>query len=143
MPKLSKKTAKEVASNESNFEPLVGTFHFRLRECDARESKSSDYPYWAWEYECVEDEYFNRRVWNNTSLSPAAQFKLKETFDAFGVDTDTDTDELIGQIVRITCSAGTINAGEKKGQPTTVIQKVSPADPDFKPAKKSDDDLGF
>lgn len=144
MPKLNKKLTKEVEAQEGgNFTPLpAGVYHARLKDVQVRDSKSSDSQYWAWEFECVDDDYSNRRLWVNTSLLPQAQFKLKEVFTAFGVDADTDTDELIGEIVRLQVTETTIQAGEKKGQPTNEVKRVIEND-DFEAAKKSDDDLGF
>lgn len=144
IPKLNKKQSKEVDSQEGgNFTPLpAGIYHARLKDVQVRDSKSSDSKYWAWEFECVDDDFSNRRLWVNTSLLPQAQFKLKEVFAAFGVDADTDSDDLIGEIVKLQVTETTIQAGEKKGQTTNEVKRVIEND-GFEVARKSDDDFGF
>ena len=133
MPKLNKKQAKEVNDASGGFEPLEdGVYHARLREVDVSEQPGpSGSHYWEWEFEVVEEPYINRRLWTNTSLTEAAAFKLKEVFDAFGEDTDTDTDELCGRTVRLVVSTRTIQQGARKGEISNQIERVSPADPEF------------
>jgi len=141
MPKLNKAQAKTVGDAESSsFEPLDdGAYHARLRDV-----KVSDQPgpsgsyYWKTEFEVVEDPYKNRRLWSNLSLSDAAAFKVKEFFDAFGEDTDTDTDELIGQVVKLIVSQTTIQAGARKGEIGNQIDRIAPAADDFEAAEKEE-----
>lgn len=133
MPKLNKKQAKEVSGASGGFEPLEdGVYHARLRGVETSDNPgpSGSY-YWKWEFEVVEEPYINRRLWTNTSLAEAAAFKLKEMFDAFGADIDTDTDELCGQIVRLVVSTRTIQEGARKGEISNQIDRVSPADENF------------
>lgn len=136
MAKLNQKTAKAVDKTDGGgFDPLPeGAYHVRLRDVDpTREGPAG--PYWVWEYEVVEPgEYENRRLWTNTSLSEKAMFKLKETFSAYGVPTDTDTDELLGSVVKAMVGQRTIQQGERKGELTNEISKLLPADEDFEPS---------
>jgi hypothetical protein len=141
--KLNRNKQKEVADNAgSGFAVLPdGAVHLRLRDVDATRSGAKG-PYWSWEFEIVDPEeleidgkmtkVIGRRLWNNTSLSKEAAFKMKETFDAFGVDLDTDTDELLGQIVKGIISQRTIQEGARKGEVANQIDRLKPADPDVK-----------
>lgn len=138
MPKLNKKTAEKVASAEGGDFPLLdpGWYHVRLNNVDGdREGPKG--PYWSWEFDVVE-EGASGKLWQNTSLSDAAAFKMKETFDAFGVPTDTDTDELCGQICKAQVGIRTIQQGDRKGEQANQITRLAPADEDFVPPEKED-----
>jgi hypothetical protein len=142
MPKLGKAKAASVAAASGSFEVREdGVYHVRLVDVDgSREGPSG--PYWSWEFDVVEAPYVNRKLWNNTSLSEAAAFKLKEAFEAFGVDADadTDTDDLIGEIVRATVSSRVIQQGARKGEIANQIDRLSKADPDFEADDADEDD---
>lgn len=130
MAKLNKKMQDEVANAPTNnFEPIpAGRYHARLRGVNTDGSGNAG-PYWTWEYEVVGGEHKNRRLWNTTSLSQA--WALKQSFEAFGVDPDADTDELCGQIVQLQVSQRTIQAGARKGEMGNQVDRVLPADPEF------------
>lgn len=134
MAKLNKTMQKEVDNASSGFEPMPdGVYHFILKDVDAtREGPKG--PYWSWEFECIEEPYKGRRQWNNTSLAQA--WSLKQTFDAFGVPVDTDTDELIGKPVRLVLSTRVIQEGNRKGEPTNQVDRVRPADEDSEAVKE-------
>ena len=132
MAKLAKKQQEIVGKAESSgFDPMPdGAYHLKLRDVDTTREGAKG-PYWSWEFEVVANEEHNdRRLWNNTSLSEAAAFKMKETFDAFGVGVDTDTDELIGKVVKAIVSQRTIQDGARKGEVANQIDRLKPADPD-------------
>lgn len=133
MAKLNKTMAKKVDdADDSGFEPLEeGVYHFRLRDVDPTKEGPKG-PYWVWEFECVEEPYINRRLWNNTSLSEAAMPIFKRTFKAFDVPVDTDTDELLGRLVRLVVSQRTIPEGPRQGEVTNQVNRVLPPDPDFR-----------
>lgn len=132
MPKLNKQMQKQTGAAETSaFDPIdPGVYHVRLRDVDGTGSGAKG-PYWSWEFEVVEAPYVGRRLWNNTSLSEAAAFKMKETFDAFGVGYDADTDDLLGQIVKAHVSIRTIQSGDRKGQLANQVDRLEPADDDF------------
>ncbi len=137
MPQLSSEVASEVDEAEvQDFTPVEpGIYPARLREVTVKEGQKA--PYWNWEYEIPEGhEKAGRRFWNVTSLSEKARFKLKETFDAFGVPTTTDTDELIGGLVNLQITHRTIQQGEKAGQLANQVEKVLPFD-----GEVEDDDM--
>lgn len=133
MPKLNKSQAKSVDEAESSFELLDdGVYHARLRDVEVSENPGpSGKHYWKWEFEVIEEPYTNRRLWTNTSLAESAEFKLNEVFAAFGASTDTDTDELCGQVVRLVVSQKTIQQGSRKGELSNQIDRVSAADESF------------
>jgi hypothetical protein len=138
MAKLDKKTQKTVNDAESSgFTPLEpGAYHAKLRDVDTtREGPKG--PYWSWEYEVIDEPYVGRRLWNNTSLSEAAAFKMKETFEAFGVDTSTDTDEMIGHVIKLLVSVRTIQSGPREGEESNQIDRIKPADEDVVAANDS------
>ena len=127
MPKLASKDAQLVEETESTgFEPVpAGIYPARLVDVSVGEGAKG--PYWKWEYEIlVGYEHAGRKFWNITSLSPKAAFKMKETFEAFGVSPDTDTDLLLGKDVTLQVGVGTIQSGERTGQSTNVVNQVLP-----------------
>jgi Protein of unknown function (DUF669) len=127
MPKLSKEIAKAVDSAESTgngFAPLEnGVYRVRLGEVKATTARSSGAPMWSWMFETVEAPK-GRRLWTNTVLGDTSFWKIAEIFDAFGVSTDTDTDELIGCTVEVDVTQRVIEAGDKKGQMSNNIASV-------------------
>jgi len=138
MPKLDRNTATTVNTTEgsSDFEPLpAGVYTARLMEVNVKEGRTA--PYWSWTFEILEPDFLNRRMWVNTSLSPAAAWKMKEVFDAFGADAGTDTDELCGQAVRLTVTQRVIETGNKKGEIGNNVDRVSAA----APTTTDDDDI--
>lgn len=131
MAKLNKQMAKQVEEAEDGFALMEdGIYHFRLRDVDPTQEGPKG-PYWVWEYECVEPPYVNRRQWNNTSLSEASRGIFKATFKAFGVPVDTDTDEMIGSIVRLVIGHRTIQSGNREGEAANQVERVLPKSEDF------------
>lgn len=127
MPKMPDAVAAEVDATEGgSFAPIPpGVYPAVLTEVNVKEGAKG--PYWQWVYEIPEGrEYAGRRFWNNTSMSEAARFKVKEAFDAHGVPANTDTDELVGTWVSLSVSLTTIQSGEKAGQPTNNVANVLP-----------------
>lgn len=132
MAKLNPDVQKHAEEAEGgSFEPLPeGVYHLKLRDVDTTREGAKG-PYWSWEFEVVGAEGANgRRLWNNTSLSEAAAFKMKETFDAFGASLDTDTDDLIGSVVKAVVSQRTIQQGNRKGEIANQIDRLKVADAD-------------
>lgn len=133
MAKLNKATAGKVKkATGGDFEPLPeAAYHVRLKDVDAdREGPKG--PYWSWEFDVVEPgDYTNRKLWHNTSLSDEALFSFNNTFEAFGVEPDTDTDELCGQVVKAVVSIRTIEKGPRKGELANSVDRLQPKDEDF------------
>lgn len=129
MAKLPKKVAERVNQAEGKDFSLLpeGTYTGKLVEVDA--SKSGDAgPYWSWEFDLQDEGYENRKLWVNTSLSEKADWKMKEVFEAFGYDADTDTDELVGQEVLLIVSQRVIEKGKLKGQLGNNVDQCLPLD---------------
>lgn len=132
MAKLNKQQQKQAEEVESgSFDPVPdGVYHVKLVDVDTtREGPKG--PYWSWEFDIVQDDAHNgRKLWNNTSLSEAAAFKMKETYEAFGVPLDTDTDDMLGMVVKAQVSQRVIQSGDRKGDIGNQIDRLKPADPE-------------
>jgi len=142
MPRLDDETAQKVADAETtNFEPIdPGVYHCRLVEVESKPGKAADY--WRWEYEVVSAPYIGRKLWTNTSLSEAALFKVHESFDAYSAEYGSDTDDLIGQVVKLVVSIKPIQEGPRKGELKNEIDRVLPASEDFQPEDGARDTAG-
>lgn len=132
MPKLNQEVAQAVETAEDGFKPVPeGVYILRLME-DVEVKEGAKGPYWRWTFEIPEEhegeklEFAGRRFWTNTSLSSAAYFKLKETFGAFGVPTDTDTEDLVGQKVKAVVTQRVIQGGQRSGEIGNEIDKLLP-----------------
>lgn len=74
-------------SVDLDFAPIpAGRYRVRVSSIDIRQSKSSQFQYVNWEMEVDAGDYVGRKLWTNTSFSPKALWKLKETLIAFGED---------------------------------------------------------
>lgn len=125
MPQLPQDVADDVANVESSFELLEeGPYVATLKDVTVSDSEgASGYHYWRWEFDLDDAP---GRQWLNTSLSPKAYFKLQETFEAFDATPDTDTDELIGDKVRLIVSQTTAQGGKRKGELVNQVDSVLP-----------------
>jgi len=138
MPKLNTATAQKVAEAEDGFKPVPdGVYVVELREdVEVKESQSGKGPYWEWVFEIPEEhdgkelEYAGRKFWHRTSLSDVAYFKLKETFAAFGVPTDTDTEDLVKRRVKVVVMTEIAQGGKNKGKEQSVIDQLLPLNAD-------------
>lgn len=131
MPKLNSDIAQKVDSAEDGFTPVEeGVYTLQLaKDVDIKEGPKG--PYWKWEFVIPEGlQHSGRKFFTNTSLSESAFFKLKEAFGAFGVATDTDTEDLVGQKVKALITIRTAQGGARAGEPTNEISKLLPLDTD-------------
>jgi hypothetical protein len=129
MPKLNQKTAKaaEGAAEDGGPGPMPeGRYICRLLEVNAKDASAPDKaPYWSWQYAVNEEgDFFDRKLWDNTSLSEAAQWRLGAVFAAFEVPADTDTDELIGREVAIIVGQETAQRGKMLGKLVNVVNRI-------------------
>jgi hypothetical protein len=133
MAKLNKNLAQQAKDKASDWDGTgvvpPGVYLCKLTTVDTSRSGPSG-PYWTWEYTTVgvADEPANKKFWDNTSLSDKAIGRLGKVFEAFGVDTDTDTDDLIGSLVAVTVKIGTIRAGERAGEQRNEVEALHQAD---------------
>ena len=130
MPKLSKEKAQRVADNESTgFEALPeGPYKVKLVEVTTGEGQAG--PYWTWKLEVVSGDHKGRFLWNTTSLSDNADWKLKEAFEAFGYTTDSDTDEIVGEECVAVVSQRIIERGARAGQTGNNVDSLRALDDD-------------
>lgn len=126
MPKLSPALATQVKENAgSSFLLEPGRYRARLSEVEAKNASTGN-PMWVWKYEVIEEGHKGNTQWNNTVLTDKAFWKVAESFAAFGVDTDTDTDELIGCTVTLVVSQRVIQQGQRQGQTGNNVDAVEP-----------------
>lgn len=133
MPTLPQQ-AQEAAEQADSRAPLPeDTYVLRLRDVDGTKSGPSG-AYWSWEFEVAHnrDPSLNgRRLWNSTSLSKKAAWKVKEAFDAFDVPTSTDTDDLCGEMCLGIVVQEVIESGKRAGEMGNTITKLMPLPPDY------------
>lgn len=137
MPKLNKTQAKSVSAAKSSFEALEpGVYAAVLDSVEVRTPRSggSGYDYWSWKFVNLVNVESGEKApgsqWTNTSLSPDAEWKMKEVFDAFGVPADTDTDTLLGQSVLLAISQREIESGSRMGEIGNQVDRVLPVGDD-------------
>lgn len=155
MPKLPKKIAKSVSENEGGDFDLLpqGAFVAKLEVVEAKDGRATaeepedvknfgegeTIPYWSWQFteltglsgEDVEvGKVYPGKLWTNTSLGVKSEWKMKEVFDAFGYSTDSDTDEMVGEKVKIIVVQEVAQFGKRKGEKVNQIDEVLPYDPD-------------
>lgn len=128
MPQLAKDKAEQVNETEGqNFEVYPeGIFLSTLVDVEVKEGPAGEY--WSWKFGeniFVEDEKkYPGHLWVNTSLSDAADWKMKEVFEAFGVPADTDTDELLGKQVWNVVSQRVIAKGARMGEMGNNVERT-------------------
>ena len=135
MPRLNDQIAKSVNQQEGSttYEALpVGTYTVELKEVETRVSANGN-PGWNWTYRVVSDprnpggdEHNQRLLWDYTSLSDKALWRLKIVFDAFGVGADADTDDLLGKRVRLAVGRRVIPAGKRQGEVGNEVSRILP-----------------
>lgn len=165
MPKLSKSVAKKVANTEistGDFPLLDNGWYFaRLAKVDVREGQFA--PRWTAEFEKLHKEDgtpASGRQWYDLNVptedeAPSNYDKgqskwdqfvsishsfLHGFFEAFGYTTDSDTDELVGEWVKIKVGTRTIQRGDRKGEKANEIKALAPVEDDFEPFAEDEDD---
>jgi hypothetical protein len=142
------------AEVESSFEPLPeGEYDCIIEKVEVRESKSSEHNYFNWEFNVQDDEYEDRKLWNITSLSPRALFRLKDDLLALEVieedeeldlewDEDVDITPTEGpmvtspDLVGIACTVVVTNE-TYEGKERNRVQSVRLADGGGSPRKRN------
>lgn len=130
MPRLDETAASRVEEAESSSGVMdEGIYEMTLISVEVKPGAENG-PYWKWTFKVPEDatKYAKWQQWLNTSLSERSAWKLKEVFEAFGVTPDTDTDDLIGQRVRVEVGQNTIQKGPRAGEVGNNVKKVLPLD---------------
>jgi hypothetical protein len=131
MPKLPDAVAKREAETTKEwgqgFEPVPdGRYLARLIEVDATGNGPKG-PYWTWIFEMIQttDQPQRSKFWLNTSLS--AEGSLKQVFTSLGYTTDSDTDEMLGEVACLVVSRRPIKKGPNTGKITNNVDAVLPA----------------
>jgi len=129
MPKLTKAMADKVEEAETgDFEPIPEGIYLAVLEGEVEAVEGQKGTYWKWVFKITQEgDGKGRKMFVNTSLSDAAHWKLKEVFQAFGVPTDTDTDDLIGQEVKLMVIQKLAEQGKRKGDMVNEVEQVLPA----------------
>jgi len=74
----------------SNVEEFVvlpaGQYDVVVTDIEFRKSKTTEFPYISWELTVLSGPAEDRKLWLNTSLSPKALFRLKQTLEGLGVN---------------------------------------------------------
>lgn len=157
MPKLAKKMAAAAASAEistGDF-PLLdpGYYYAQLNEVEVLDGNYA--PRWNVSFfnlhKAETGESVTGRQWYNinvpeTGPAPAnytngdkkwAAFQsmslgqLHGFFDAFGYSTDSDTDEMIGEWVKLKVGIEVIKSGNRQGEKTNRVKSLSAVPDDF------------
>lgn len=131
MPKLPSQQAQKAkeAAESSGFTPLEpGDYKCRLTDVKATTARESQNPMWVWELEVVQEGARGRKLWVNTVLTEKAMWKVGEMFAAFGRDTDSDTDEIIGEHCIATVEQRVIQRGSRAGQTGNDVVRCNPVD---------------
>lgn len=123
MPKLNKTQAKKAREAEGLGALDEGTYLGMLNKVVEKQGQNA--PYWEWEFSIVGnaegEEMKGGRLWENTSLSDNALWRLKAMFEAFGVDMDTDTNELLGQYLWLNIGSEIQAEGKGAGQTRNIL----------------------
>lgn len=106
-------------------EPLnEGVYHLQIAKVEEKESSTGN-PMLSVEYDVLDVEG-QRKLWDNYVLIDKCLWKVKELFDAIGVDTSSlvemDVNELVGMEVNAKVIQETYN-----GDIVNRIKKVMPA----------------
>jgi hypothetical protein len=110
-------------------EPIpVGTYQVLVTNAEAKEGK--EFPYVSWEMSVEGGEFEGRKLWNNTSTSPKALFKLKEALIALGADPATlggavsfDPQDYVGASCMVVVD---VQPRTDNGESRNVITKMLP-----------------
>ena len=132
MARIADDLANEVDNYvPETFEPLEDGVYVLSFEEDVEVKVGPKGPYWSWKFVARQEDNPSMTrtkvtLFHNTSLSKAAAFKLKETFVAFGVSANTDTEDLVGQKVRGHVSQQVIEQGKRKGEIGNQLEELLP-----------------
>jgi len=129
-PQLDKNQAQATDDAESkSFEALPeGLYLGTLMDVEVKQGGKGDY--WSWRFSDLiaveDDQQYPGSQWVNTSLTPEAAWKLKETFEAFNATSDTDTDELLGKQCWLVVSQRVIERGARMGEMGNNVDRLMP-----------------
>lgn len=147
MPKLNAERAKQVEKAEGGGGFALaeeGTYTLKLTDVEAGETRGdTPKPKWVFKWVIVDEGPAKGvKLWEHCALTDAAFWKLRQIFKAFGVTTDTDTDDLIGRTVKADVVQEIQQAGKGKGQLRNAVDNyIEAAAQAAAPAGDEDGDL--
>lgn len=102
----------------SGFEVLpAGNYDATVAKVEVRNSKAGDSQYLNFEWDVIDENGKERKVWDIASLKPQALWKLKAIMEAFGMlvegQIDLDLDEFVGQSAVLELEIDTYNGKER------------------------------
>jgi len=143
MPKLPKAKARAVAQapEAPRFNTVPdGVYRCQLKEVTVRTPKGGGDPFWRTVWDIAE-KGFSGRLFENISLGESSEWKMKEFFDAFDEEPDTDTDELIGEYAFLQLGSETQKVGKRKGEIVNTVEKfIAPDEVDRDEEEDDEDD---
>lgn len=88
----------------SSFAIPNGGYVLSVTSVEKKRSESSGNEYLSWEFKIAEGKHKGKKVWDNTSLQPQALWRLRNLFEAMGVEiedgeVEVDLDDLEGETV--------------------------------------------
>lgn len=125
MPKLNAakaRAAKKAAADGGPSGKLIprGYIRLKLKKVTSKPSRAGD-PMWTWDFVAVAPKGVEGETREWTVLTDDALWKLGQIFDAFDVEPDTDTDELIGDTLMAEIDHEVQQEGKGKGKKRAVI----------------------
>lgn len=94
-----------------------GDYLLEVVSCEEKEGRESGAIYLAWKYKVAEGPYKGATVYDNTSLSPQALWRLKRLLEAMGIQADgkmsLDINSFKGKRVLAQIANETYNGKEK------------------------------
>lgn len=130
IPKLAAPLAQKAAEQDGTFSALdAGLYTGRLAKVEAKPAKSSGNQMWVVEFDDIRDLDGKKKPgkqWVNLTHTDNSMWKIKQFFDAFGYETNSDTDEMLGERCRLNLSVGEQEQGKNAGQLRNNIETMLP-----------------
>lgn len=136
MAQLNAEMASKVEAAQDNSGLIDDGIYLAVLTEDVTVKDGTKAPYWTWIFQITPEDaegqtqaFAGRKLFHRTSLSDSSFFKLKETFEGFGVSPATDTEELVGKKVRLHIIQKMGQRGtDREGQLQVEVKGVLPAD---------------
>lgn len=129
IPKLAAPLAQKAAEQDGTFSALdAGLYTGRLAKVEAKPASTGN-PMWVVEFDDIRDLDGRKKPgkqWVNLVHLDNSMWKVKQFFDAFGYETNSDTDEMLGERCRLNLSVGEQLQGKNAGQLRNNIETMLP-----------------
>lgn len=157
LPQAMQESAQAAASENASreFKPLdEGVYTARLSKVEATRSKGNPTkgtepkPMWALEFDEIQDYEGKKkpgRLWSNLTIEDSTAWKIAQFFDAFGVPSSINTDEIINYRCRLQVTQRLQTVGKNAGKTINEITRFVPlveSDMGFDAAQKLAKRLG-